>query len=150
MHEVFTHLLPAIALLIIGAALFSIDVQIPAGAVSVPAATETLIVAGRQVALPSTTGKTVVVISCLVVTDGTGNQGVHARVYRGADATGTLIGQGTFTYSGTELSVPINLTVTEPINNAAYEQYCFTLQCPAATGAQSATLASIQTMMLSG
>src|SRR5215831_2121333 len=80
---------------IAGAVLFGEDIEQTAAAVPIPADTETLVIVGRGVNIPSSSVKAVA-RGWVTLTLGTGTTAVVLTMYRGVQLGGDVLGQQTF------------------------------------------------------
>jgi hypothetical protein len=136
---------------VLNAVLFGSDVQIPAGAINVPTTTETLIVTGFPVTLPSGNGKAVV-RGWLDLTVGAGTTAITIAVYRGNAIGGTVIGAknpeaGDFTPGSTS---HFDVEFIDLLQGVSGTQYTMSVLQTGATGNGSVLNALIDTRVLSG
>jgi hypothetical protein len=133
------------------AVVFGQEVQVAALPITVPTTTETLVVTGFAVTLPSDHGKAVV-RGWLDLTVGAGTTDLEVNVYRGSAIGGPLVGHwhpqaGGFT-PGSLTRMAIEFI--DPISNAGGAQYCMSVLQTGATGDGIVVAALLDTTLLSG
>lgn len=133
------------------AAVFAEDVQVPAAAIDVPTATETLVVVSNALSWQSDHGKAVIRGWCEILV-GPGTSVVTITIYRGPDIGGPVVGTktpdaGDFTPGKTST---FEAEFVDVLENVSGMQYCMSVQQTGATGDGTVQAALIDTTILSG
>lgn len=150
MFKLLTILL-ASATVALSAVLFSEDVQVAPGTVTVVTTGETLAVVGFPLTLSSGTGKAVI-RGWMDLTVGAGTTAITITIYRGNVIGGVMVGQknpeaGDFTPGST---AHFDVEFVDVLQNVGAAQYCMSVQQTGATGNGTVLDALIDTTILSG
>ena len=127
------------------------EVQTLGPPVSVPPATETVVLTGFAVTLPSDHAKAAI-RGWLDITLGTATTGLTVSVFRGTTVTGTLVG----TRSPDITTVPalgslrVQVEFVDVLSNVGGAQYTMSVRTTGATDAGNVTAALLDTTLLSG
>lgn len=135
----------------LGAVVFGEDVQVPPGPVNVPKTTETLVVSGFSVTLPSDHGKAVI-RGWVEITPAPGTTAITIAVYRGPVIAGSPIAtkqpeSGDFTPGS---NAHFDVEFIDLLSGVSGAQYCMSVTQTGANQDGTVTAALIDTVILSG
>ena len=127
------------------------EAQTLAAALSVPATTETLVLTGFAVTLPSDHAKALV-RGWLDITLGTATTAVTVAIYRGGTISGTVVGTRSpdITAVAPGGSLRVQVEFIDAVFNIGGAQYTMSVKQTGATGAGNVTAALLDTTLLSG